>query len=46
MVLPTQPGNYAAQFKHQLDDEGMETLFNTPDTKIINDGVAISKASI
>ena len=39
----TQPGNYAAQFKHQLDDEGMETLFNTPDTNIINDGVAISK---
>jgi len=39
----TQPGNYAAQFKHQLDDEGMETLFNTPETNIINDGVAISK---
>ncbi len=40
----TQPGNYAAQFKHQLDDEGMETLFNTPETNIVNDGVAISKA--
>ena len=39
----TMPGNYAAEYKHQLDDEGMETLFNTPDTKIINDGVAISK---
>ena len=40
----TMPGNYAAGFKHQLDDEGMETLFNTPETKILNDGVAISKA--
>ena len=40
----TQPGNYAAGFKHQLDDAGMETLFNTPETKILNDGVAISKA--
>tara|TARA_R110002050_G_scaffold61184_1_gene135417 strand:- start:1518 stop:3011 length:1494 start_codon:yes stop_codon:yes gene_type:complete len=39
----TQPGNYAAHFKHQLDDQGMETLFNTPETNIINDGVAISK---
>ena len=39
----TQPGNFAAMFKHQLDDEGMETLFNTPETNIINDGVAISK---
>ena len=40
----TQPGNYAANFKHQLDDEGMETLYKTPETQIINDGVAISKA--
>ena len=39
----TQPGNYAAGYKHQLDDEGMETLFNTPDEMIINDGVAISR---
>ena len=39
----SQPGNYAAQFKHQLDDEGMETLYNTPDTLIVNDGVAVSR---
>ena len=39
----TQPGNYASQLKHKLDDEGMETLYNTPDTDIINDGVAVSK---
>lgn len=39
----TQPGNYASQLKHKLDDEGMETLYNTPDTNIINDGVAVSK---
>ncbi len=40
----TMAGNYATGFKHQLDDEGMETLFNTPETQIINDGVAISNA--
>ena len=39
----SQPGNYAAQFKHRLDDEGMETLYNTPDTLIVNDGVAVSR---
>ena len=38
----SQPGNYVAQFKHRLDDEGMETLYNTPDTLTINDGVAVS----
>jgi len=40
----TMIGNYNTGFKHQLDDEGMETLFNTPNTKILNDGVAISTA--
>ncbi len=39
----SQPGNYAAHFKHRLDDEGMETLYNTPDTLIVNDGVAVSR---
>ena len=39
----TQPGNYAFGFRHNLTDEGMETLYNTPKTKIINDGVAVSK---
>lgn len=39
----SQPGNYAAGFEHRLDDEGMETLYNTPETQIINDGVAISR---
>ena len=40
----TLPGNYDVGIKHQLDDEGMETLFNTTETNIINDGVAISRA--
>ena len=39
----TLPGNYDVSIKHQLDDEGMETLFNTTETNIINDGVAISR---
>lgn len=39
----TVDGVYARGFRHQLDDEGMETLFNTAQDKILNDGVAISK---
>lgn len=39
----TVDGVYARGFRHQLDDEGMETLFNTPQDKVLNDGVAISK---
>ena len=39
----TQAGTYAAGFKHILTDEGMETLYHTPNTQIINDGVAVSK---
>lgn len=39
----TVDGVYASGFRHQLDDEGMETLFNTPRDKVLNDGVAISK---
>ena len=39
----TQPGNKAAGFKHILTDVGMETLYNTPETNIINDGVAVSR---
>ena len=38
----TQAGAYAAGFKHDLTDAGMETLYNTPQTKILNDGVAVS----
>jgi len=39
----TQPGSYAAGFRHVLTDEGMETLYNTLDTNILNDGVAVSR---
>ena len=38
----TQAGAYAAGFRHDLTDAGMETLYNTPQTKILNDGVAVS----
>ena len=40
----TQAGSYAAKFKHDLTDAGMEKYSNTTTTKIINDGVAISKS--
>lgn len=36
-------GFYARGWRHKLTDEGMELLYNTPSTSIINDGVAISK---
>jgi hypothetical protein len=39
----TQPGAYAAGFKHDLTDAGMETLWHTPDTLTFNDGVAVSR---
>jgi len=39
----TQAGTYAAGLKHIITDVGMETLYNTPNTNIINDGVAVSK---
>jgi hypothetical protein len=39
----TQVGSYAAGYKHDLTDKGMETLHNTTKDMIINDGVAISK---
>ncbi len=39
----SQPGAYAAGFKHDLTDEGMETLWNTPNTLTFNDGVAVSR---
>ena len=39
----TQPGAYAAGFKHDLTDAGMETLWNTPNTLTLNDGVAVSR---
>ena len=38
----TQAGAYAAGFKHDLTDTGMETLYDTSATKTFNDGVAIS----
>ena len=40
----TQPGAYAAGYKHNLTDTGMETLYNWGDTQTFNDGVAISRA--
>ena len=39
----TQPGAYAAGFKHDLTDAGMETLWHTPNTLTLNDGVAVSR---
>lgn len=36
-------GMIAAGWKHEITDIGMETLYNTPKTGIINDGVAISQ---
>jgi hypothetical protein len=39
----TQAGSYAAGFKHILTDTGMETLYDTDNTQILNDGVAVSK---
>lgn len=39
----TQAGAYAAGYTHDLTDEGMETLWNTDETKKFNDGVAVSK---
>jgi hypothetical protein len=36
-------GQIAAGWKHNLTDEGMEKLYNTPKSGIINDGVAISQ---
>jgi hypothetical protein len=39
----TQPGAYAAGFTHDLTDAGMETLWNTPNTRKFNDGVAVSR---
>tara|TARA_R110002074_G_scaffold219517_1_gene390153 strand:- start:210 stop:2132 length:1923 start_codon:yes stop_codon:yes gene_type:complete len=41
-TLYTFAGVYARGWRHDLTDEGMETLYNTSDTKYINDGVAIS----
>ena len=41
--LTTQAGAYAAEYTHDLTDAGMETLWNTDETKKFNDGVAVSK---
>lgn len=39
----TQAGTYAAQFTHNITDAGMETLYNTSNTNVMNDGVAVSR---
>ena len=39
----TQAGAYAAGYRHDLTDEGLETLWNTPNTLKLNDGVAVSR---
>ncbi len=36
-------GAIAVGWKHDLTDEGMENLYNTPKSGIVNDGVAISQ---